>query len=199
MRDAVISIDAPRVTLREAETLAECRSLLDNERFDVFLADLVLPDGHGIDAIRHACALPKPPTVLVISSLADEDVVIEAITAGAQGYVSKLDAPDEVARAISVAVSGGSCISPSIAERLMALLRRQSGPSRTPAASLVQLTECERSVLQLAARGHNYRQIAEINGTRPSTVYTHVRHIYEKLQVSNLAQALFEARRMRLV
>lgn len=197
VRDALAS-GHEHAILHEADTLAECRRLLESHDFDLFLVDLALPDGTGTDAIRHACALKRAPVALVISSLADENVVIEAIMAGAKGYVSKLDPPGEIAHSIEVAVAGGSCMSPTIAQKLMELLRRQAD---TPAAQphRIQLTERERDVLQLASRGYNYRRIAEISGTRPSTVYTHVRHIYEKLHVSNLAQALFEARRLHLV
>lgn len=197
VRDALAPCHT-RIAVHEAGTLAQCRRLLEARTFDLFLVDLVLPDGAGVDAIRHACALKRAPVALVISSIADENVVIEAIMAGARGYVSKFDPPGEIAHSIEVAIAGGSCISPTIAQKLMELLRRQAA---VPAAQphRIQLTERERDVLQLASRGYNYRRIAEISGTRPSTVYTHVRHIYEKLHVSNLAQALFEARRLQLV
>ncbi len=197
VHEALVACRTRMTRLRETTSVVDCCRLLDEEPYDLFLADLHLPDGSGIDAIRHACALETRPTVLVISSITDEDTVTEAILAGASGYVCKHDNPAEIARSIDVTEAGGSCISPTIALRLMEIMRRQgsmaSEPLRTP------LTDSERTVLQMAAQGHNYRKIAQIIGVQPSTVYTHVRHIYEKLQVSNLAQALFEARRQRLV
>lgn len=199
VREAVSVLDRYDMQLQETETLAQCLQALDEQPCDLLLADLVLPDGSGIDAIVHACALPQPPVVLVISSVADEDSVVEAILAGAKGYASKLDPTEEIAHSIAVASQGGSCISPSIAQRLMDLLRKQENLRKPPQGLPVSLTQSERAVLQLAAQGHSYRAISEMTGTRPSTVYTHVRHVYEKLQVSNLAQALFEARRRRLV
>ncbi|MBZ0222991.1 MAG: response regulator transcription factor [Dokdonella sp.] len=199
VREAIATLNGHQIELQEAHTLSQCRDRLDREPFDLLLADLVLPDGPGIDAIRHACALPAPPLVLVISSMTDEDCVVEAILAGAKGYASKLDPPEEIARSIALAADGGSSISPTIAQRVVELLRRQGEQLRSPQLAEVRLTDSERTVLQLSAQGHSYRHIAEMTSTRPSTVYTHVRHIYEKLQVSNLAQALFEARRRRLV
>ncbi|MBC6943199.1 MAG: DNA-binding response regulator [Xanthomonadales bacterium] len=199
LRTALSQSSPQPVDVREAETVAACRALLDAAPCDLLLADLCLPDGSGIEAIRHATTLSPRPTVLVVSSLADEEIVVEAIATGASGYVSKLDAPEEITRAIDIAFAGGSCISPTIAQRLMELVRRQGNTPATKSASHAQLTEAERSVLQLAAQGHTYRHIAQINGIQPSTVYTHVRHIYEKLQVSNLAQALYQARRQHLV
>ncbi len=197
LREALAQLLTGTWVVTETASVFECRQLLEQRPFDLFLADLVLPDGLSTELIGHARSLPHPPVVLVLSSLADEDVVVQAIVAGASGYLSKSDEPGDIARAIEVAVDGGSSISPTIAYRLMQLLRKQS--EVTSAVSSVKLTSCERAILGLAANGHNYRQIAQINGTKPSTVYTHVRHIYEKLQVSNLAQALFEARRHQLI
>ncbi len=199
LRIALTQATAQPLDLHEAETVAACRALLDAAPCDLLLADLSLPDGSGIEAIRHATTLSPRPTVLVVSSLADEEIVVEAIATGASGYVSKLDPPEEITHAIEIMFAGGSCISPAIAQRLMQLVRRQGNTCTPQPAPHAQLTEAERGVLQLAAQGHTYRRIAQINGIQPSTVYTHVRHIYEKLQVSNLAQALYQARLQHLV
>jgi len=199
VHEAIAACVPPPFSIQDADHVAQCRRLLDTQRCDLLLADLSLPDGSGIEAIRHAARLAARPNVLVISSLADEDVVVEAITAGASGYVSKHDPASTIAHSIGITLAGGSCISPTIAQRLVGLLRRTASAACAPAAPAAQLTGSERKVLHLAAQGHNYRQIAQLTGTQPSTIYTHVRHVYEKLQVSNLAQALFEARRQRLV
>ena len=196
LREALAELGPRVATIAEAPNLSDCRRYLDEGSFDLFLADLVLPDGLSIDTIRFARSLAAAPTVLVVSSLADEDAVVKAIMAGASGYVSKADAPVDMARAIAVAADGGSCISPTIAHRLMELLRK---PAPAFSEACAGLTARESEILEMAAKGYNYRQIAELIGTRPSTVYTHVRHIYEKLQVCSLPQALFEARMRRLV
>lgn len=199
VHEALTACISSPLEIHDADTLAQCRRLLDARGCDLLLADLSLPDGNGIEAIQHAMSLPRRPTILVISSLADEAVVIEAIAAGASGYVSKHDPPGEIARAVEITLAGGSCISPLIAQRLVQRVRREASAGSLPPQARIQLTDAERGVLQLAAQGHNYRQIAQLSGIQPSTVYTHVRHVYEKLQVSNLAQALYEARRQHLV
>lgn len=185
------------VSVQAVETLADFRSAaIDWRRVTLCLVDLVLPDGCGIEAIGHARARPAPPTVLVVSSLADEHTVLRAIEAGASGYVCKTDSLDEIRRGLAIAIDGGACMSPTIAARVMTLLRRNESQAEVP---VVALTPREREVLLLSSKGFSYRQIAEMTQTRPSTVYTHVRHIYEKLHVCNLQQALFEARTRRLV
>jgi DNA-binding NarL/FixJ family response regulator len=197
LHEALAVLGERVATTVEAHSLAEFQKHLASDVFDLCLADLLLPDGSSIGMIRHARALAQPPTVLVVSSLADEDTIVQAIMAGASGYVCKSDAPAEMARAIAIAADGGSCISPSIAFRILEMLRRQSSPASADKGA--RLTTREHDILKLAAKGCNYPEIAELIGSRPSTVYTHVRHIYEKLQVSNLPQALYEARLRRLI
>lgn len=180
----------------EAESLAQCCHKLHQRQYDLLLVDLHLPDGSGLEAVRLARTLTKPPLVLVVSSIIDEANVLAAIVAGASGYVSKFDASADIERSMAIALAGGSTLSPAIAARIIDSLRVQRPVAGSP--SMI-LTPRESEILTLAHRGHNYRQIAEMIGCRPSTVYTHVRHIYEKLQVSTLQQALYEARSLDLL
>jgi DNA-binding NarL/FixJ family response regulator len=196
LRDSVAALGREAL-ITEADTVAQARQLLAQTRFDLFLADLRLPDGDSLELVRRARSQPDPPAVLVVSSLADEATVVRAILAGAGGYVCKHDAFVEITRALAVALDGGASISPTIAHRLLDLVRSQCADS--DALGRVDLTARESEVLRLSAQGHTYRQIAALAGISPSTVYTHVRHIYEKLHVSSLQEALFQARRRRLV
>jgi DNA-binding NarL/FixJ family response regulator len=197
LREALAELGERVASITEAHRLSDFRKRLGDGVFDLCLADLLLPDGSSIEMIRLARMQTHPPSVLVVSSLTDEGTIVQAIMAGACGYVSKEDAPADIARAIAIAADGGACISPSIAYRILDMLRRQSSPASTDGGA--RLTAREHDILKLAAKGCNYLEIAELVGTRPCTVYTHVRHIYEKLQVSNLQQALYEARVRRLI
>ncbi|TDR44924.1 LuxR family two component transcriptional regulator [Tahibacter aquaticus] len=197
LHQAVAALGDGNAQIVDAHDLAAGRRCLAEASFDLFLADLALPDGLSLDLIRQARTLREPPAVLVVSSLSDEATIVQAIVAGACGYVCKHDTSADIARALQLAVQGGSSISPTIAHRLLLLLRQQA--SAGAAGQDVSLTARENDVLTLAAKGHTYRRIAELTGTLPSTVYTHVRHIYEKLQVSSLQEALYQARLRRLV
>ena len=186
-----------RVARIDAATcIASGRRALVERRYDLVLADLKLPDGSGLAVVRQASSLPQPPLVLVMSSLSDDASIVAAIAAGASGYVCKYDAPEDIARSIEIALDGGATVTPAIAHRLIALMRANA-PKHDD--QRVALTPREQEVLTLASKGYNYRQIADLGGGRPSTVYSHVRHIYEKLHVSNLPQALFEARAQGLL
>ncbi|MEO8671066.1 MAG: response regulator transcription factor [Tahibacter sp.] len=186
-----------RVTRIDAATSIACgRRALAEKSYDLLLADLNLPDGSGLALVRQARALTKPPLVLVVSSISDDASIVAAIAAGACGYACKFDAPEDIARSIAIALDGGATVTPAIAHRLIALLRANA-PRQD--AQCTALTPREQEILTLASKGYSYRQIAELGGGRPSTVYCHVRHIYEKMHVSNLPQALFEARAQGLL
>lgn len=196
LRDSLAALER-EVRVTEAGSIAQARQCLAEARFDLFLADLRLPDGDSLELVRRVRSQAQAPAVLVVSSLADEATVVRAILAGAGGYVCKHDPFTEITRALTLALDGGASISPTIAHRLLALVRSQCAD--VDALGQIDLTARESQVLQLAAQGNTYRQIAELTGTSPSTVYTHVRHIYEKLHVSSLQEALYQARLRRLV
>jgi DNA-binding NarL/FixJ family response regulator len=181
--------DLPPLRMEQVNSIAACRAALAERSYDVLIADLGLPDGNGIDAIRFARRQSPPPIVLVLSGLCDDVTVLAAIGAGASGYVSKFDAPEDIARAICLALGGGASLSPAIAARVVSALRHNAIQGDVAA-----LTPRERQVLELSARGYSYPQIGELIGIATSTVYTYSRQIYEKLHVSSLAQALYEAR-----
>lgn len=196
LRDSLAALERD-VHITEAASIAEARQCLAQAHFDLFLADLRLPDGESLELVRRVRSQAPAPAVLVVSSLADEATVVRAILAGAGGYVCKHDTFAEITQALAVALDGGASVSPTIAHRLLLLVRSQCAD--VDALGQIDLTAREGEVLRLAAQGNTYRQIAELTGISPSTVYTHVRHIYEKLHVSSLQEALYQARLRRLV
>ena len=177
-----------------AGSLADARAALSGLGVDAFLFDLQLPDGNAIDLIREQRAeRPKAPA-LVISVFGDEERVIAAIEAGAQGYLLKDDSGEDLADAVHRAIAGESPISPAIARHL--IRRFQATPNTTEPASENPLSERELEVLQLAAKGLTYQETAEILGVSINTIGTYTRRVYQKLAVTSRAQAIFEARQM---
>lgn len=183
------------IAIHEADSLAGFYAAICTRPFDLVLVDLLLPDGSGLDALRHAAALAPAPLLLAVSSMSDQTSVIKAISAGAHGFLCKHDDPIAIAHAISIGLSGGATVTPIIACRLLQMLR----DSAVSHPRLSSLTPRESEVLVLASKGFRYSEIARMTASRPSTIYTHVRHIYEKLQVSCLSQALHEARCQGLI
>lgn len=197
-------------------TLAEARAWLDDpvNVVDVLLTDLGLPDGSGLDVIRHATRLYPACEPLVISMFGDEDNVLASIEAGALGYIHKDSAPDDIAHTILEMKGGASPISPMIARRVLAKYRLvQSGsaseanarPATSPLTQTmpwvaqVGLSTREQEVLELIARGFSYAEIARIKQVSVHTVQTHIKGLYSKLAVHSKNEAVYEARRLGLL
>jgi DNA-binding NarL/FixJ family response regulator len=149
----------------------------------VALVDLGLPDGSGLDVIR-AIAAERDSVAVVLSVFDDEATVLDAIEAGASGYLLKDDA--DVPEAILRAANGESPVSPAIAVHLLRRLR--------PAApSEASLTPREIELLECFARGHSYKEAALRLGISYHTVTDHVKAVYRKLAVRTRGEAVFAA------
>jgi DNA-binding NarL/FixJ family response regulator len=176
-------------------TFADGRRRLTELRPAVLLTDLGLPDGNGIDLIRQAAATGST-LPLVVTVFGDEEHVVEAIRAGALGYLLKSDDELEASEAVLQVIAGGSPISPSIARYLLDSVRGVT-PATTPDAPA--LSERELEILRYIVKGFTYAEIAGLLERSASTVATHVRRIYKKLAVHSRSEATYEALQMGLV
>jgi DNA-binding NarL/FixJ family response regulator len=160
------------------------------------VVDLRLPDGSGIDVLRAARARWPMTTLLVSSALADEVHVVDAIRAGAQGYLLKDGSVDDVAHALRQVLAGQSPMSPAVARHLVRQLhdRRGVGASTVANDDAPGLTPRERDILREIAAGHSYAEAAARVGVAVSTVETHIRSLYKKLQAHSKTQAVAQAR-----
>jgi DNA-binding NarL/FixJ family response regulator len=179
-----------------AGNASEAREAL-NLAPDVLLVDLDLPDGNGIDLIREARATATRTHAMVITVFADEQHVMAAIEAGAQGYLLKDGSADYIGRSIADLLAGGSPISPPIARHL--LQRFQTPPPAAAPDEPSLLTAREREILTLVAKGFSVPEISEMLQISEHTVTTHVRHIYRKLEVTSRSQAIYEAVNLGLI
>jgi DNA-binding NarL/FixJ family response regulator len=159
---------------------------------DVVLLDMVMPGGDGLEALRRIRSGPAAPRVVVLTSFAADDRVVEAIREGAAGYLLKDAEPAQLLAAIRAAHSGGAPLHPEAAARLVGELRR-------PRAPAPELTARERDVLELLARGMPNKAIALRLSLSEKTVKAHVSAILRKLDVTDRTQAALRAVRERLV
>jgi DNA-binding NarL/FixJ family response regulator len=164
---------------------------------DVVLMDLSMPGMSGVEATQRLVAGSPRTRVLVLTVLADEGHVIDALLAGACGYLLK-DAPiDRIVDGIRAAAAGESLISPRVAGQLV---RRVRQPAESePALSGADLTPRELEVLELLAKGLDNPEIASALFLSQHTVKNHVSSILAKLQVENRIQAAVRAVRSGLV
>ena len=176
--------------------LAESLAAIEAEPLDLLITDLKLPDGNGIDGIRALRRKQPGAEAMVISVLADEAVVLEAIEAGASGYLLKDADSLDVTEAVTELMAGRSPISSRIARVLVRRLGEQTTPAQ-PAQNM--LTAREMDILWGVAKGFTYAELAERLGISRQTVPVHVRNIYRKLEASNRSEAVFEASRLGLI
>jgi len=160
----------------------------------VVLLDSQLPNGQSLNALRQIKQLNLETKVLLLSAQDREEYLYETLRAGADGYVLKDIAPDELARALRVVASGEVLVQPQLAGRLLSRVGKQNG--RAPYESL---TARELDVLRLLARGMRNKEIAARLYVSERTVNFHLANIYQKLNVSGRTEALSKAIEQGLV
>lgn len=172
----------------QADDGAAAVRLVQQLQPDVVLMDVHLPGQSGIDAIRTLAVTCPLVRVLVLSGSAQDGDVLEALLAGACGYLLKSAPIEEIATGLRTAVEGGSVLSPIVATQLLDHVRTRK-PVTPPEAPQPQLTARELEVLRLMAEGLENAQIAERLVISPRTARNHVASILAKLQMENRLQA----------
>lgn len=170
---------------------AEASGMIEAGGYDVLLCDLGLPDGYGATLIRQEALTGRDTDILVITIFANQNKVLDAIRAGARGYLLKDERMEDCMEAIRTIRRGGSPISPIIARQLLGQIRPDRADAPVPLAS--PLSEREYEVLNLLSRGFSNAECADVLTVSPNTIGTHVKNIYRKLEVNSRAEALFEA------
>ena len=171
---------------------------LEKIRFDlpdVVLADIGLPGMDGIEGIRLLKERHPNLLTLMLTVYDDDEMIFDALCAGACGYLLKKTPPVRLLESLREAMNGGAPMSPEVARRVIELFRDIRPPERAD----YKLTPHEVRLLKLLVEGHNYKTAAVEVGVSVTTVAFHMRNIYEKLQVHSKSEAVAKALRNRLV
>jgi DNA-binding NarL/FixJ family response regulator len=178
----------------DLEVVAEASNGLEAvdkaERFDpdVVLMDIRMPELDGIEAARRILATDAAARILILTTFDLDEYVYEALRAGASGFVLKDDPPEQLLAAIRTVAAGDALLSPTVTKRVIKEFGRSPRP--TPPKELDDLSEREREVFRLIARGLSNTEIAQELYISDTTVKTHVTHILQKLNLRDRVQAV---------
>jgi DNA-binding NarL/FixJ family response regulator len=161
----------------------------------VLLLDVGLPGMSGIEGIPLLKARCRGLAIVMLTVYNDDERIIQAVCAGACGYLLKKTPPVRLLEGLREVAEGGAPMSPEIARRIVHLFREHRPPER----SEHQLTPHETRLLQLLVEGHNYKTAAAEIGVTVHAISFHMRHIYEKLEVHSKSEAVAKALRQGLV
>lgn len=178
------------ITLVEAFADGESAvDYLSKYKADIVLFDINLPGISGIEAIAKLKQKQPDMQFMVLSLYEDPDYIFKALRAGATGYILKSTPPEKLIDAIKELHAGGSPMSSQIARKVVTEFSTLKGENRVSE----QLTRRENEILELMASGLRYKEIAAQLFISIETVRTHIRNIYEKLQVASRTEALRKA------
>jgi len=172
----------------EASNGLEAVDQAARHRPDVVLMDIRMPELDGLEATRRILAADGGARVLILTTFDLDEYVYEALRAGASGFVLKDDPPEQLIAAIHTVAAGDALLSPTITKRVIKEFARIPRPA--PPKALGDLSEREREVLRLIARGLSNAEIAQELFISDTTVKTHVTHILQKLNLRDRVQAV---------
>jgi DNA-binding NarL/FixJ family response regulator len=223
----VVVEDQPQILKNQLKILAESEEievigtalsgeaaleLLEKKQPDVILQDLGLPRMTGIEVTREVKRRWPKVEVLIFTIFDEEEKVIDAVKAGASGYLLKGTSSEKIIEAIRDVKAGGSVIQPNLARRLLKHFhvpeegappeppyKRPLPPGNREEPATRPLTEREIEILRLIAKGLSNNEAASVLTLSRATVRTHLEHIYEKLEVTNRVEAVTEGLRKGLI
>lgn len=188
---ALLGLFADIEVVGEAATGEEAVARAEALQPDVILMDIQMPGVNGIEATRRIIRDSPHIGIIVVTMFEDDSSVFSAMRAGARGYILKEANEEEVLRAIRAVAGGEALFGPAIARRLVHFF---STPHPGSGPAFPELTEREREILDLIARGESNADIAQRLVLSPHTVRNHISNIFSKLQVADRAEAIIRAR-----
>ena len=200
-RERIVSLVShdPMFDVQSAGTLAEARRLVVLSMPHLVLTDLLLPDGHATVFIREIVTRSPSVLIVVISVFGDPKSVINAIQAGASGYVLKDMMADQLLVIVRRSLAGECYISPQVARYLVHQLQKRDVMPTEEVDGAPRLTPREIDILWGIAKGYRYADLAKALNISSHTVPGYIKSIYRKLGVNSRSEAVFEATQLQLI
>ncbi|HNT78310.1 MAG TPA: response regulator transcription factor [Anaerolineae bacterium] len=192
----LLSNQADILVVDEATSAQEAIEKSVQQHPDVVVMDIRMPGKNGIDACKEIKAQLPAVKVIMLTSYAEDEMLFDAISAGAAGYVLKQGGGDDLVRAIRRVGQGEALLDPAVTQRVLARVRQATRQEQ--AAAFADLTEQELRVLGLVSEGHTNKEIAKALFLGEGTVRNYVSSILSKLGLTNRAEAAAYAVRHNL-
>ena len=190
----IVSDAFPGAIIDGVTTVKDGIFVTNEKSYDLALIDLGLPDGSGLEVLRHIRAEEMNTTCVITTVMGDDAHIVAALSAGAQGYLLKEQTAQMISKQLTQMVEGIPALSPSIAQRIMEHFRL-TGPVAEPES---KLTAREKEVLALIGKGHRNIDVANDLNLAETTVASHIKSIYRKLGISSRAEASWHATQLGL-
>ena len=179
---ALISLSDDLQYVGDAENCENVLREMEEHAPDVVLMDINMPIVDGLEGLKLIKSNFPHIKVLIQTAFDDSDKIFQSISHGASGYILKSDSPTRILQAIEEVYEGGAAMNPAIAKRVLEYF--------APKKNLEILTSKEQEVLKYLAEGKSYKMVADQLGVSYSTINSHTKHIYEKLHISSLGEAI---------
>lgn len=187
-----VNMAYPQAMIKVACTMRQAYEKIKEREFDLALVDLNLPDGSGLDLIKHLADCSPNTFVVVTTVYNDSDHVIPALRLGADGYLLKDDSKEGLANYLLGIAKGAPPLSPAIAKLMM-------NHFSSEADSLASLTKREKEVLAVVGKSYTVKEISRILFISENTTSGHIKNIYSKLNISSRSEATIIAERAGLL
>ncbi len=194
-RDGVarsLSEDPAILVVGQAQDADAAVELSDRLTPDVLLLDISMPHGGGIAALRQVMQRAKPPRVAMLTASEEDEDVMQALKAGAQGYILKGVGSRELISLVKDIAAGGSYVSPALAARILNTMR--NGNAAAPVNPLDDLSKREEDILRLVSEGKSNKEVGRLLDLQEKTVKHYMTTILQKLHVRNRTEAALLAR-----
>lgn len=188
--DHIVNTSDQFITVGSYRTAVEAIADIPRKRPDIIMMDIQLPEMNGVDATNQIKTKYPQIEIIIVTVFEDNELVFNALRAGASGYVTKSANYLELLAALGEVVKGGAPMSTKIAR--MVINNFHLNPDSP-------LTKREKEILRMIADGKTYSQISDQLFIAHATAKTHIRHIYEKLQVNKKSHAIARAHEQRLI
>lgn len=179
----------------------DCSRLMqdfDDAKPDVVLMDINMPGKSGIDAVKELRSHFASAKILMLTNFDEDDKIFSSICFGASGYLMKNTPPNKIVEAIKEVFDGGAPMTPVIAQKVIHMFRMHL-PTQQPAGKDYHLSTREKEVLECLVKGMSLKMIGDNLFISYDTVRTHIKHIYEKLHVVSMTEAVAKALNERLL